>query len=179
MSDLARVREATGYRQTQDGVVALGDEVLPEVAQALDEPHTVVMDREDGASDLIVPILLRGQPLGALGLRFDGGAKSISPDDITLAESVGEQFALAAENLRLLDETQRRAARERVTSEAASRIRESLDTERVLESATDEIYRALGLESVVIRLKMAQDGADYEGSTTDGGEVGASQEEAV
>jgi PAS domain S-box-containing protein len=178
-SEYARTREVRGYEQTDDALIPLNDTLLPEVQQALQEQHSVVMDNGDGTSVLVVPVTLRGQPLGALGFRVEGGPERWSSDHIVLAEDVGEQLALAAENLRLLDETQRRAARERVTSEVTSRIRQSLDMERVLRAATDEIYQALGLERVVVRLKVGQDGANREGSTTGGGELGASQEEVA
>lgn len=177
--EFAQVRGVVGYEQTPEGVVPTGDEMLPGVEQALEELGSVVMDGTDGTSVLTVPILLRGQPLGAMGFRFDKKARDVNPDDIALIEGIGEQFALAAENLRLLDETQRRAARERITSEVASRFRESLDLERVLQTATEDIYQTLGLERVVVRLEMSQDGVGREGSTTSGGDTGTSQEEAV
>jgi PAS domain S-box-containing protein len=178
-SEYAYTREIRGYEQTSDGVIPLGDTLLPEVQQALQEQRTVVMNGGDGTSALVVPVILRGQPLGALGFRVEGDPERWSNDDIALTEAVGEQFALAAENLRLLDETQRRAARERVTGEVTTRIRESLDLERVLKAATDQIFQALGLERVVVRLKVAQDGVEREGPTAGGGELEASQEEAV
>jgi PAS domain S-box-containing protein len=176
--EFARAQGVVGYEQTPEGIVSTGVEMLPGVEQALEDLSSVVMDGEDGTSVLTVPILLRGQPLGALGIRFDKEARELSPADIALVEGIGEQFALAAENLRLLDETQRRAARERLTSEVASRFRESLDLERVLQVATEDIYQALGLERVMVRLDMS-DGVSREGSTTGSGDMGASQEEAA
>jgi PAS domain S-box-containing protein len=178
-SEYVRTREVGGYEQTDDGLLPLDDTLLPEVRQALQEQHAVVLDGGDGVSVLVVPVILRGQSLGALGFRIEGGPERWSSDDIALAEAVGEQFALAAENLRLLDETQRRAARERLTSEVTTRMRETLDVERVLRTATDEIYQALGPERVVVRLEMAEDGAERKGPTAGSEELEASQEEAA
>jgi GAF domain-containing protein len=155
--EYARAQKVFGYEQTPEGSAPLGGEVLPEVERALEELDTVVMDGEDGTSVLIVPVFLRGQPLGALGFRFDGGAESFSPDDIALAESVGEQFALAAENLRLLDDTQRRAARERLVGEVTARMRETLDMDTVLATTAREIGEALGLHDVTIEMRMDDD----------------------
>ncbi len=150
----------SGYRQTELETKPLGNELLPEVAQAMAERRPIVLNG-DGADEgegtaaesaLVVPIMLRGQPVGALGFKAPGGRRQWSDDDVALAEAIAEQLALAAENLRLLDETQRRAAREQSISEVAARIRETLDIETVLKTAAQEVRQALGLPEVVIRL---------------------------
>jgi len=61
-------------------------------------------------------------------------------------------LALAADNLRLLDETQRRAAHERLTGEVTARVRETLDVDTVLQTAAREMREALGLEEVEVRM---------------------------
>jgi methyl-accepting chemotaxis protein PixJ len=96
--------------------------------------------------------MLRGLPIGALGLKQVEGGRPWSDEEIALAATIAEQFALAADNLRLLDETQRRAARERMTRELTARMRETLDVRSVLEAAADEMYQVLGLDKLVIRL---------------------------
>ncbi len=65
------------------------------------------------------------------------------------------QAAVALESMRLLEETRQRAERERLLSELSARMRASLDLESVLKTATEEIYRALGLEKVTIRLGLS------------------------
>jgi GAF domain-containing protein len=102
-------------------------------------------------SVLAVPIVLRDQPIGVLGFKATEGRRW-SAENIALAETVAEQFALAADNLRLLDETNRRAASERLISEVTARIRETLDTETVLKTAVTEVRQALGLPELVVRL---------------------------
>jgi hypothetical protein len=62
------------------------------------------------------------------------------------------QAAIALESMRLLDETRRRATRERLTSEVTARIRETLGMETVLKTAVQEVRQALGPPEVVIRL---------------------------
>jgi GAF domain-containing protein len=109
-------------------------------------------DGERAPSALVVPIVMRGRPIGALGFTDNEGKRQWSADNIALAEAISEQLALAAENLRLVDETQRRAAREQLASEVTARMRETLDMEAVLKTAANEMYRALGLDEIVIRL---------------------------
>jgi predicted Zn-dependent protease len=61
-------------------------------------------------------------------------------------------LAQTVESLRLLDETQRRAARERLTGEVTARMRETLDVDTVLQTAVREIGHALGLAALDVRL---------------------------
>jgi GAF domain-containing protein len=96
--------------------------------------------------------LLRDQLIGALGLREAGAGRRWSDDDIALAQTISEQFALAAENLRLFEETQRRAAREELTGTITARMRETLDLDTVLRTAVDEMYHVLELDEIAIRM---------------------------
>jgi GAF domain-containing protein len=159
-SEYTPARAISGYQQTDAGMLPLGDEALPEVQQAMTQKSPVIWsgDGELASSALVVPIVLRGQPIGALGFTDKEGKRQWSADNIALAKAISEQLALAAENLRLVDESQRRAARERLTGEVTARMREMLDMETVLKTAANEMYQALGLDEIVIRL--ATDKAD-------------------
>jgi GAF domain-containing protein/HAMP domain-containing protein len=175
-AEYVRSRAARGYQYSKEGkrseehkqpegvMAPLGAEILPEVRQAMTVQHPVVRKDNGGTADhaeessssaLVAPIMLRGQPIGALGLRRAAGDWQWSTDDVALAEAIAEQFALAADNLRLLEETQRRAARERLVGEVTSRVRETMDVEAVLKTAADEMRQALGLDRVVVRLGVA------------------------
>jgi GAF domain-containing protein len=71
---------------------------------------------------------------------------------MSLVERVSDQLGVALESARLYQDTQRRAAREQLTGEVTARMRETLDVETVLKTAADEMYQALGLDEIVIRL---------------------------
>ena len=160
--EYVRDRTTSGYQQTGTRMLPLGDEPLPEARQAVAEQKPVVLsgDGNTAPSTLVVPITLRGQPIGALGFKDEEGKRQWSAENVSLAQAISEQLALAAENLRLVDETQSRAARERLTGEVTARMRETLDTETVLKTAVDEIYKALGLEEIVIRLATEETDGD-------------------
>lgn len=104
-------------------------------------------------TEVAVPIVLRGQTIGILGLEDPNGMRQWSEEDRALAEAVGRQLALALENARLLEETQRGAARERMVGEITARMRETLDVDTVLQTAIREIGDALGLAKVEARMK--------------------------
>jgi len=69
-----------------------------------------------------------------------------------MMESITEQMGVALERARLYQDSQRLAMRERLVTESTGRMRQTLDVEAVLKTAADEIYRALDLEEVVVRL---------------------------
>jgi GAF domain-containing protein len=101
---------------------------------------------------LAAPIRLRGQNIGSILLRQDQDEEPWSPDEVALMEEISDQIALALENARLLEETQRRAARERLVGEITTRMRESLDVETVLQTAAREMRTALDLEEAEVRI---------------------------
>jgi GAF domain-containing protein len=107
---------------------------------------------------LAVPLKLRGQIVGTLSLHETQERRNWTSEEMALAEAVAEQVALTVDNLRLMDETQRHAAQERLVGEVSARMRETLDVDNVLQTAAREIHRAFGLRDVTIQL-----GADVDG----------------
>lgn len=75
-----------------------------------------------------------------------------SPVSIRLYQTLADQAVVALENARLLEETQRSAAHDRLVGQVTARMRETLDVETVLKTTADVIYQALRLDEVVIRL---------------------------
>jgi GAF domain-containing protein len=167
----------TSYETERPGVAPLGNVVLPEVQQAVERQRTTVLTG-DGAegpvlspalsavegeaegesrSALVTPIALRGEIIGALGIHDEDGARQWTDDEVALVEAVTERMALAVENLRLLDETQRHAARERLTREITDNIRAAVTVEDAIQRAVREMGRALGASEMVARIGTEQD----------------------
>jgi len=152
-------REATsGYEQIGADVKPIGERTLPEAKRALEERKPMILsgdgdEQSDDLSALVAPIMLRGQPIGALGFRRDKeGQREWSDEDVSLVEEIAEQLALAADNLRLLEETQRRAARERLTGEITDRMRRAVDMDDLMQSAVAEIAEALDTPGAFVQL---------------------------
>ncbi len=95
---------------------------------------------EDGRR-LAVPIRLWGQAIGSIQLRRTEEQPPWSLEEQQLAEEIGEQIALALENARLLEETEARAARERMLAEMTARLTRSLDLDALLDTAVRELAR--------------------------------------
>ena len=106
---------------------------------------------EDPAT-MRVPIIFRGHPLGSITLKKEGEFSSWTHDEIQVVNTIITQFSLALENARLLEETQRRAERERQISEITARIRSSNDPEVILQTAATELGNALRVKHSQIRI---------------------------
>lgn len=160
-TEYVRIAERTGYETERPGVAPLGDTVLPEIRQAMMQGSAVVLDggESEGRSTLVAPVALRGEIIGALGIHDDKEMRQWTSDDIAMIEAIAERMALAAENLRLLDETQRHAARDRLTAQVTARMRETLDVETILQTAVREMREALELHDVTIQLGNADSSA--------------------
>jgi GAF domain-containing protein/HAMP domain-containing protein len=152
--DLLKTRTDTGYRSTRYGVTGAGDFWRPEMEQAFKETRTIQADKSaDGPIlPLAVPIKVRGQTIGVVDTHKPSEAGDWTPEEVALLESLTEQLGVALESARLYQDTQKRATRERMIGEIASSMRKSLDMETILRTTADEIYQALELEEVTIRL---------------------------
>jgi GAF domain-containing protein len=153
-ANLLKTRGDTGYRSTKYGVTDAGDIWRPEMEQAFKETRTVQANGSAGGPilPLAVPIKVRGQTIGVVDTHKSSEAGDWTPEEVAVLETLAEQLGVALESARLYQDTQQRAIRERMIGEIASRMRESLDMETILRTTADEIYQALGLEEVTIRL---------------------------
>jgi GAF domain-containing protein/HAMP domain-containing protein len=93
---------------------------------------------------LMVPIRSREQSIGVIQLLDIGPARQWDERELALIESVGDQVAQVAENLRLLYETQERASRERLVAQISDKMRRATDMETLLQTAVTELTQALG-----------------------------------
>lgn len=138
------------------GQIHPGASQTAEAAEALKAGKLVIetLAPEDGGqpvTSVAVPILLRGEPLGVINLRF--AAQSVPEDLVALIEAVTKRLALSLENARLMEEMKQRAEREHAVSNIASKVRASSDIDGILKSAAQEIGRSLGVSEVLVQLR--------------------------
>lgn len=129
---------------------------LFERAQAGGQPVNV-LDEDSGRHLLVMPVRLRDEVIGMVGFHRPRDAGPWQPEEIAAIEVVAGRMAFAAENLRLLEDAQRRAARDRLVSQVTARMRETLDVEAVLRTTADEMFKILDADEVTVRL-VADDG---------------------
>ena len=98
-----------------------------------------------------VPLRLRGQVIGAMEFELDEQGE-FSQEDLELIEEIGERFGLAAENTRLVEESQRVAQREALINEISSRMQASNNVEATMTEAARSLRETLQAHRVMIRL---------------------------
>jgi GAF domain-containing protein len=76
-------------------------------------------------------------------------------EEIATLEEITEQLGAALESARLYQDTQRRAARERLTREITDELRRATSAERVVQTAVDELFRVLGTSRAFGQLEAA------------------------
>ena len=101
---------------------------------------------------LAVPIMLRGEVLGGLQVGEIRQARNWTADDLTFMQAVADQVALALDNARLIEETERRAERERLVADISSRMFASNDMETIVQIAGDELGRILRVNRAEIKI---------------------------
>jgi GAF domain-containing protein len=145
-----------GFRYDQIGVFPSEEELPEGIADAIarGEAQIYTTESEPVRSRLIAPISSRGEVIGVIGYEQD--REHVWPEEErTLLETIASRVSLALENTRLVAEAQKRAERERKIGQTASRMRETLDIDVVLQTAVREIRRALDIEQAEIRISPA------------------------
>ncbi len=131
-----------GYRYDVTGAAPL-DEPINLLEQIKGKSQNKQMEE----NQVIVPIELRGETIGSLVVQSPSTGK-LSRDQLDLIKAVAERVALSAENARLFEETTRRAERERLVSDITGKIRSMNDPQSMIQTAIEELRRALGATRV-------------------------------
>jgi GAF domain-containing protein/HAMP domain-containing protein len=110
-------------------------------------------ESEDSAEKgLKIPISLRGQDIGSFNLEEIDNKRQWSEEEIALVKTIADQVGLALENARLLDVTQRRAARDRMIADITNKMRRAVDMDTLIQTAVREITNAINVPEAFVQL---------------------------
>jgi len=141
---LPKEQKLVGYRYTVTGSTPL------DAPMELTETVETTENRQQTESNrVVVPIELRGETIGTLVVQSPS-SRSMNEDQLDLIKAVAERVAISAENARLFDETTRRAERERLVSDITGKIRSVNDPQAMIQTAMEELRRALGASRVEV-----------------------------
>lgn len=108
--------------------------------------------QDEGPRSLRIPIQLRGQEIGSIRLRRRESAPAWTSLERDMAHEISAQVALALDTSRLLEETQKNAARDEMIASVSNKMRETLDMETILQTAATELRNMFGLAESEVRL---------------------------
>ena len=149
--------EQAGFRY-QTGRIEMMENILTthEVVSAAKTGQVVTNQAagsEEKRATVAVPVKLRGEVIGVLHIESNDPHKTWKPDEISLVEAVAERAAFAMENARLFQDARRRASKERLISEATTKISGALSVENILLTTAQELERVLGGSEVLIQFQ--------------------------
>ena len=104
-----------------------------------------------GKATVEAPVILRGQQIGSLKLEDIDPDRNWSPEELALLNTVSEQLALTVENLRLFEDTQKRATREQLTRQITEKMRNAPDVDSIVETGLTELAKALGVARTYVK----------------------------
>lgn len=151
----SREKEIIGYQQSLTSGNKLTELVKTDEIRQATSRGEVLIFHADGATQeasIVVPIKLRGQIIGNMKIKAPTKNRQWSSDEIALTETISERLSIALENARLFEETSRRAERERIVSDIASKIGTSVRTESILRTTATELSRLLDDADIFIDL---------------------------
>jgi GAF domain-containing protein len=101
---------------------------------------------------LTVPVQLRGQTIGRLRLKSTDASRKWTEDELSIIASTADRVALAIDGARLLEDAQKRAARESFLSELAAKFGTSFQLESILRDTVEELGQTLKGSTVTFQL---------------------------
>jgi len=121
------------------------DGIKPEALKETDASH-------NDQSSLLVPVQLRGQTLGRFKLIPSDSKRKWTEDELSIIESTAERLAIALESSRLLEDAQKRAAREALLSDVSAKLSTSFRLDSILRDTVEELGQTFKGSSVTFQL---------------------------
>ncbi|MBU1877824.1 MAG: GAF domain-containing protein, partial [Chloroflexi bacterium] len=143
-----RERAGLGYRSREQGITPAPQEWSPEVEQAW-RTGQIIQRQAQATWPLAIPIQVRDQVIGVLSTHKSG---PWTAEEIALVQAVIDQLGAALESSRLFEETQRRAQDEQQLRAITAQVRDAPSLDAILQTAAQEIARALGVERAFVQL---------------------------
>ena len=120
----------------------------------------------NGVRQLNIPVTLREEQIGEIKLETVGDV--LSQDDSDFLDAILTQTALALENARLLEETQRRAVQEQKLNELTTQLSKASSIEYILQTAARELGQLPLVSEVSVQLVSANNEFPNSGSGLNG-----------
>ncbi len=146
------LRQGTrGYRYLNGNIEAI--KITRESSEKTIDPNIHKKDNQNSPKSLIIPINIRGKNLGTLNIHQPERNHPWSSSEIRVYKSVVDRISFALENARLYQDAQRRATKERVISEIATKVSSSVNMDNILQTAVEELGRVIPGSEIIIQLE--------------------------
>jgi len=160
--EINRQSAVAGYRYANGAVEPLRRDDAPDVPASVSALEDVATVPTRGNETLSVPIIFRGENLGALNIRQPGRTQVWSDAETRLYQSIVERLSFALENARLYVDAQKRASKERIIGEIGSKISGSVNLDNILQIVVEELGRTLPGSEVIVQFEEGSPSATAE-----------------
>jgi GAF domain-containing protein len=154
-------REKPAYEYDGLQVRPIPQNLSPKLLKELENGKPVIMEQNaeaQGAQNtLIVPLMVLNQVIGVIGLEQEDPGQRWTDEEIGIAQAAANRAVLTLENARLLEESQRRAIKERTIFEATARIGSAVNIENILQATAEELERVLTDSEVTLQFQLDND----------------------
>ena len=134
----SKMQGQLGYRYTEKQVTPLAsEEIVPENSEDI----------------LSIPVQVQKETIAFLEIRKNEDLQTLSDDKLELVQAIANRAALALDNARLLEESTRRASRERKVSEITTKIRSQNNPQAMIDTALEELKDALRVNKVELKIQ--------------------------
>jgi GAF domain-containing protein/HAMP domain-containing protein len=148
---LSRKDAPLSYQLGGDRIEPRGGSTPEPMQHAIQMGSVITEDEGSDEINLAIPIRVRGEVIGAFG--FGGEAlRGLSEDDVSLVTAVVDRVGLTLENLRLIEQTARRAEHEQIINEITAKIVGSTDVNHILQTTVQELGRVLKAPQTSVQL---------------------------
>jgi len=129
-----------------------------ELLKQLENGHPILIKQAsdpqsgNGLNALMVPLMLLNQVIGVIGLEQDDPDHTWTEEEIAIAQAAANRAALTLENARLLEESQKRAAREQAIGDISTRIGAGTEVETILKTAIRELGAQISGAQITVEM---------------------------
>ena len=118
--------------------------------QASKNRRPVIEESSDNAATIAVPVLLRGEVIGAI--EVESGEEVEAANTIEMMQAVAQRLAISLDNARLFEEAQAATAQEQRINQIVTRYQSANSVDDLLRITLTELSQSLGAQQGAIRL---------------------------
>jgi GAF domain-containing protein/HAMP domain-containing protein len=149
-------RERTAYEYDGLQIRAVPQHLPDQLLQQLENGKPIVVENNGNGNGhnkttLLVPLTVLGQVIGVIGLEQEDPNHTWTDEELAIAQAAATRAGLTLENARLLEESQRRAVKERAIFESTARIGSALNIENILQTTVEELEKVLSGSEVILQ----------------------------
>lgn len=154
--DFTRKNLQSGYSFQPDGSIVANrlPDNEPAIHKVTASGETVILSPTPKhlQSTLAVPVKFRDRVVGVIHIESNDEKKKWTEDEIAFVQAISDRAALALENARLLEDSQRRAAKEQAIGEISTKISAYTDIEAILRTAVRELGTQISGTQVTVEI---------------------------